>query len=54
VSRPRIRIEPEPTPEEAEAVRQALVALGLVEAAEPTASHDRDETRTPPNRGLTP
>jgi len=31
VSRPRIRIEPEPTPEEAEAVRQALAALGLIE-----------------------
>ena len=32
-----IRIEPEPTAEEAEAVRQALAALGLIEApvAEP-------------------
>ena len=26
-----LRIEPEPTPEEAEAVRQALAALGLIE-----------------------
>ena len=32
--RPDIRIEPEPTPEEAEAVRQALAALGLIEGAE--------------------
>ena len=54
MSRPRIRIEPEPTPEEAEAVRQALAALGLIEPAAPPASQDGDETRTPPNRGLTP
>ena len=31
---PDVRIEPEPTPEEAEAVRQALAALGLIEAPE--------------------
>jgi hypothetical protein len=28
-----VRIAPEPTPEEAEAVRQALAALGLIEDA---------------------
>jgi hypothetical protein len=31
--RPEIRLEPEPTPEEAEAVRRALEALGLIEPA---------------------
>ena len=54
VSAERIRLEPEPTPEEAEAVRQALAALGLIEPPEPPASQDREESRTPPNRGLTP
>jgi hypothetical protein len=29
-----VRLEPEATPEESEAVRQALVALGLIEDAE--------------------
>jgi hypothetical protein len=33
VSTDRIRLDPDPTPEEAEAVRQALAALGLVEDA---------------------
>ncbi len=39
---PRIRMEPEPTPEEAEAVRRALAALGLLEppAAGPEPSGD--------------
>ena len=45
MSADRIRLEPEPTPEEAEAVRQALAALGLIEGA-------ADERRTPP--GETP
>jgi hypothetical protein len=31
---PELRIEPEPTPAETEAVRQALAALGLIEAAD--------------------
>ena len=38
---PRVRIDPDATPEEAEAVRQALVALGLIEDA-------GDEGRTSP------
>jgi hypothetical protein len=54
VSDARTRLEPQATPAEAEAVRQALAALGLIEPAEPPASQDGDETRTPPNRGLTP
>lgn len=41
MSTDRIRLDPEPTPEEAEAVRQALAALGLIEDAE-------DEGRTGP------
>jgi hypothetical protein len=35
VSGERIRLEPEATAEEAEAVRQALAALGLVEPSPP-------------------
>jgi hypothetical protein len=35
VSGERIRLEPEPTPEEADAVRQALAALGLIEPLPP-------------------
>jgi hypothetical protein len=54
VSAERIRLSPEPTPGEAEAVRQALAALGLIEPAEAPESQDGDESRTPPNRGLTP
>jgi hypothetical protein len=54
VSEERIRLEPEPTPAEAAAVQQALEALGLIEPAEAPASEDGDESRTPPNRGLTP
>ncbi len=41
MSTDRIRLDPEPTPAEAEAVRQALAALGLVEAAD-------DESPAPP------
>jgi hypothetical protein len=33
VSTDRIRLDPEPSPAEAEAVRQALAALGLIEDA---------------------
>jgi len=33
VSTDRIRLDPDATPEEAEAVRQALAALGLIEDA---------------------
>jgi len=42
VSDERIQLEPEATPEEAEAVRQALAALGLIEppAAEAEPSGD--------------
>lgn len=38
----RVHLEPEATPEEAEAVRRALAALGLIEppAAEPEPSGD--------------
>jgi hypothetical protein len=38
-------MRPEPTPEEAEAVRQALAALGLIEApaAEPEPSSDGEQ-----------
>jgi hypothetical protein len=35
VSSERIRIAPEPTQQEAEAVRQALAALGLIESSPP-------------------
>jgi hypothetical protein len=35
VSSERIRISPEPTQQEAEAVRQALAALGLIESSPP-------------------
>jgi hypothetical protein len=35
VSGERIRLEPDATPEEAEAVRRALAALGLVEPTPP-------------------
>jgi hypothetical protein len=35
VSSDRIRISPEPTQQEAEAVRQALAALGLIESSPP-------------------
>jgi hypothetical protein len=41
VSGDRIRLDPEPTPDEAEAVRQALAALGLIE-------HAGDERAAPP------
>jgi hypothetical protein len=54
VSAERIRLEPEPTPEEAEAVRQALEALGLIETRVAPVSHGGDETRTARNRGQTP
>ncbi len=42
VSDERVHLEPEATPEEAEAVRRALAALGLIEppAAEPEPSGD--------------
>jgi hypothetical protein len=39
-----IRLDPEPTPEEAEAVRQALAALGLIEDG-------RDDGGEPPGPG---
>jgi len=42
VSRERIDVTPEPTPAEAEAIRRALEALGLLEAGAP----DRDRPRT--------
>jgi hypothetical protein len=35
VSEERIRLTPEATPQEAEAVRRALAALGLIEPAPP-------------------
>jgi hypothetical protein len=35
VSGERIRLSPEPTPDEAAAVRQALAALGLIESSPP-------------------
>jgi hypothetical protein len=35
VSEERIRLQPEATPQEAEAVRRALEALGLIEPAPP-------------------
>jgi hypothetical protein len=35
VSEERIRLHPEATPQEAEAVRRALEALGLIEPAPP-------------------
>jgi hypothetical protein len=35
VSEERIRLSPEATPQEAEAVRRALEALGLIEPAPP-------------------
>jgi hypothetical protein len=35
VSEERIRLQPEATPQEAEAVRRALEALGLIEPALP-------------------
>jgi hypothetical protein len=35
VSGERIRISPKPTQQEAEAVRQALAALGLIESSPP-------------------
>jgi hypothetical protein len=38
---PRVRLDPDATPEEAEAVRQALAALGLIEDA-------AGDGRTPP------
>jgi hypothetical protein len=41
VSGEAIRLDPDASPEEAEAVRQALAALGLIEDA-------GDEGRTPP------
>jgi len=47
VSDERISVRPEPTPEEAEAIRQALEVLGLIEPAPaggavPTGDADRE------------
>jgi hypothetical protein len=49
VSRERIDVTPEPTPEEAEAIRRALAALGLIEP-EPA---DRGQPE-PADRGTVP
>ncbi len=40
----RIDVTPEPTPEEAEAIRRALEALGLLEAGRPDGGTDRGQT----------
>jgi hypothetical protein len=44
VSGERIDVTPEPTPEEAEAIRRALEALGLLEPGRPDGETDRGQT----------
>jgi hypothetical protein len=42
VSDARTRLEPQATPAEAEAVRQALAALGLIEPSPPQGDGERE------------
>jgi hypothetical protein len=49
VSGERLDITPEPTPAEAEAIRRALEALGLLEAPDRTCPRDGSVTGSMPN-----
>ena len=46
----RIDVTPEPTPEEAEAIRRALEALGLLERPAEPSGDGQGRGQTPPQR----
>ena len=58
MSRDRIDVTPEPTPAEAEAIRRALEALGLLESGPPERGQSPNGPRDPsvavPTRHSTP